>query len=219
MGAFAGPEVVEDGLVLCLDAGNPKSYPGSGTNVSDLSGNGNNGTLVNGVGYVGTNGGSLSFDGVNDHIQTNLTTHYSQITLEAWARRNDTNNFRSLIGKYRGDPPQTESYEILFNNIAGIRFHVTTSSIDFNNSTTTGIWYHVVGTYDGTTARIYLNGEAVASGARTAGENTVPFRIGASPRGANYMNGNISSAKIYNKALTASEIQQNFIATRSRFGI
>ena len=59
------PKIVTDGLVLCLDAGNPKSYPGSGTTWTDLSGQGNNGTLVNGVGYVGTNGGSLSFDGVS----------------------------------------------------------------------------------------------------------------------------------------------------------
>jgi len=60
------PKIVTDGLVLCLDAGNPKSYPGSGTTWTDLSGNSNNGTLVNGVGYNGSNLGSLSFDGVDD---------------------------------------------------------------------------------------------------------------------------------------------------------
>lgn len=60
------PKIVTDGLVLCLDAANPKSYPGSGTVWSDLSGNGNNGTLVNGVGYNSNNGGYLTFDGSND---------------------------------------------------------------------------------------------------------------------------------------------------------
>ena len=68
MGVFAGPEIVEDGLVLALDAGNTKSYPGSGTTWTDLSGNGNNGSLVNGVGYNSGNLGSLSFDGVNDYV-------------------------------------------------------------------------------------------------------------------------------------------------------
>ena len=63
-----GKPIVTDGLVLCLDAANPKSYPGSGTTWTDLSGNGNNGTLVNGVGYNSDNGGSLSFDGVNDYV-------------------------------------------------------------------------------------------------------------------------------------------------------
>jgi len=211
-----GPRVVTQGLVLALDAADVSSYPGSGTTWTDLSGNGNNGTLVNGVGY---SGGSLSFDGVNDYVQTNLNTHYSQITLSTWALRTDTNTFRSLIGKYRGDPPQTESYELLFNNSAGIRFHVTSSSIDYNNSTTTGVWYNIVGTYNGTTAKIYLNGMEVSSGNRTAGVNSVNFRIGASPRGTNYNNGNIAQVSIYNRALTESEIRQNFNALRGRFGI
>jgi hypothetical protein len=63
MATFTGPNVVSQGLVLALDAGNSKSYPGSGTTWSDLSGNGNNGTLVNGVGYNSSNLGSLVFDG------------------------------------------------------------------------------------------------------------------------------------------------------------
>ena len=58
---------VKDGLVLDLDAGNPLSYPGTGTTWTDLSGNNNNGTLINGVGYNSDNGGSLVFDGVDDH--------------------------------------------------------------------------------------------------------------------------------------------------------
>jgi hypothetical protein len=161
----------------------------------------------------------IEFDGSDDYIQTDITTHYPNITLEAWARRTDTNSFRSLIGKYRGDPAQTESYELLFNSSAGIRFHVTSSAVDYNSSTIADTWYHVVGTYDGTTARIYLNGEAVASGSRTAGSNSVPFRVGASPRGVNYNNGDIAKAFIYSRALTASEVKQNFNATRGRFGI
>ena len=165
-------------------------------------------------------GDSITFDGTDDYIQTDITTHYPNITLEAWARRPDINpTYRSLIGKYRGDPAQTESYELLFNASAGIRFHVTSSPIDYNSAIVANTWYHVVGTYDGTTARIYLNGEAVASGSRTAGSNSVPFRIGASPRGANYNNGDIARAFIYSRALSASEIKQNFNALRGRFGI
>ena len=78
--------VVQDGLVLNLDAGASTSYPGSGTNWSDLSGNGNNGTLVNGVGYVGTNGGALVFDGTNMGVNTieNLTFGSDDWTLEMW---------------------------------------------------------------------------------------------------------------------------------------
>ena len=68
MGAFAGPEIAESGLVLALDAGNLKSYPGSGTTWTDLSGGGNTGTLTNGPTYSSANGGSLVFDGTNDYI-------------------------------------------------------------------------------------------------------------------------------------------------------
>ena len=188
--------------------------------VYDICGQNNHGTLLNGVSHASANNGYFEFDGVNDYIQTDITTHYSNITLEAWARRPDINaTYRSLIGKYRGDPAQTESYELLFNNSAGIRFHVTASPIDYNSAIVANTWYHVVGTYDGTTARIYLNGEAVASGSRTAGSNSVPFRIGASPRGANYNNGDIARAFIYSRALSASEIQQNYIALKGRFGL
>ena len=178
--------------------------------------------LTTTVEYAGAKlsaGDSITFDGTDDYIQTDITTHYPNITLEAWARRTDTNTYRSLIGKYRGDPAQTESYELLFNSSAGIRFHVTASSINYDSSTVANVWYHVVGTYDGTTARLYLNGEAVASGSRTAGSNSVPFRIGASPRGANYNNGDIARAFIYSRALSASEVKQNFNALRGRFGI
>jgi hypothetical protein len=68
MGLSHSPSIITQNLVLCLDAANPKSYPGSGTTWTDLSGNGNTGTLVNGVGYNSGNLGSLSFDGVNDYV-------------------------------------------------------------------------------------------------------------------------------------------------------
>jgi hypothetical protein len=83
------PSIVTDGLVLCLDAGNPKSYPGSGTTWTDLSGNGNNGTLVNGVGYSGDNLGSLSFDGVNDYYNRALTASEIQ------------QNYNALKGRFQ----------------------------------------------------------------------------------------------------------------------
>ena len=63
------PKIVTNGLVLCLDASDIKSYPKSGTTWFDRSGNGNNGTLVNGVGYSSGNGGVLAFDGVDDYVE------------------------------------------------------------------------------------------------------------------------------------------------------
>jgi hypothetical protein len=107
MGVFAGPEIAESGLVLALDAGNLKSYPGSGTTWTDLSGNGNTGTLVNGVGYVGTNGGSLSFDGVDDDItitsyQLSTSDSSAPYTLSAWINRTGTTTGGGIITQYSG---------------------------------------------------------------------------------------------------------------------
>ena len=74
MSAYSGPEIANDGLVLALDAANPRSYPGSGTTWTDLSGNGNNGTLVNVPTYSNANGGSIVFDGVDDYVSGSIST-------------------------------------------------------------------------------------------------------------------------------------------------
>jgi hypothetical protein len=109
MGVYAGPEINESGLVLCLDAGNTKSYPGSGTTWTDLSGNGNTGTLVNGPTYSSANGGSIVFDGSNDYIQTNfnysLTSSNTEFTCAAWYKCFPEANSGGLIfSNYQGNP-------------------------------------------------------------------------------------------------------------------
>jgi hypothetical protein len=103
MGIAYNPRTITDGLVLCLDAANPKSYPGSGTIWTDLSGNGNNGTLVNGVGYNSGNLGSLVFDGVDDVINLsssssiqNLTTNF---TISTIVRTNVSGGHYSIFTK------------------------------------------------------------------------------------------------------------------------
>lgn len=68
MSIYGGPDIITDGLVFCLDAANSKSYPGTGTAWTDLSGNDNNGTLTNGPTFDSSNGGSIVFDGVNDQV-------------------------------------------------------------------------------------------------------------------------------------------------------
>ena len=100
------PSIVLDGLVLCLDAGNPKSYPGSGTNVSDLSGNGNNGTLVNGVGYNGSNLGSLVFDGSNDYADcgnNSILNVGNNITVNVWFYVSQISSFEAIVAKVLND--------------------------------------------------------------------------------------------------------------------
>jgi hypothetical protein len=84
--------IVTNGLALYLDAGNASSYPGSGTNWTDLSSNGRNGTLTNGPTYSATNGGSIVFDGTNDFVQCLGSLTVTAATFVSWIRRNGNQN-------------------------------------------------------------------------------------------------------------------------------
>jgi len=243
MGVYAGPAdwwtdgtddgrthiatkgVVQSGLVLNLDAGVSSSYPGSGTTWTDLSGNGNNGTLVNGVGYVGTNGGSLSFDGVNDYISfVSNPSLTNQITVEVWVQLSSTSPLG--IGWIMG---REGSYRMLYTSSSFSWVCATTNNGWYSAGTSIGATsvtpytqtYQVVGTYDGSNNRIYVNGELKNTGANISGNilTTGNYNLMRSDAQVEYGKGNLYSHKLYNKALTSPEVSQNFNATRSRFGL
>jgi len=198
-----------------LDAGDTNSYSGSGTTWTDLSGNGNNGTLQNmsGANYSSANGGYLDFDGASDYVTLPFNTEYTNISIDVWATRDQLNAYNSIMGKYGS----SAGYELIFNNSGGVRFHTSNQSIDSTTSLSADVWYHIVGTYDGSTARIYINGSLDASGSTSRNTNTVNWRIGRSAWGGNYHNGKISNIRLYNKALTASEVLQNYDALKGRY--
>jgi hypothetical protein len=233
----AGPDVSESGLVLALDAGNSKSYPGSGTTWTDLSGSGNTGTLVNGVGYNSGNGGALSFDGVDDYVnftdKPEFTFTDAKFSLEIFFRYiNKTGNDNGIIGKrdygltqreynfYVYEPSSTPTLRfIISSNLTGNWTTVESSTIQKNT------WYHAVATSDAGVGRIYLNGvlNATNNSMNSSTTNgTSPLTIGNafnSGSAVQYFNGSIPLARIYNRALTAQEVQQNYNATRGRYGI
>jgi len=231
VGAFAGPDIVESGLVLALDAGNSKSYPGSGTTWTDLSGTGNSGTLNGTVGYDSANGGSLVFGGQPEN------TDYFSIT-NIFNIAGVTNYSASLWIKF--DPSSSGidsrffwhgSYGVLISktNTDQIFFYIRPSvgdaaSVSVLVSPIIGVWVNIVGSYDGSTMRLYLNGNLEVSTSFTGGITndqsstlwlgtlslaTPPFWTGC----------NMSQVSIYNRALSAAEIQQNFNATKSRYGL
>ena len=105
MSIHYSPTTVTSGLVLCLDAGNAKSYPGSGTVWTDLSGNGNTGTLINGPTYNSANGGSIVFDGVNDYANIGVGRGVNQFSgnfaVSVWVMRlSGGPNFGNVCGDY-----------------------------------------------------------------------------------------------------------------------
>lgn len=228
------PKIVTDGLVLCLDAASRKSYPGTGTTWFDRSGNGNHGTLVNGVGYNSGNGGSLTFDGLNDRIDISPTNfNLSEFSINIWFKSNNiSTDYLRLIQK--GDTTgSTKGFLIASSQTNGKLVFMYQSNYNINpvlrRSTllvSEGIWYNVGMTYNSLLGiKIFFNGIEDTGEISTSPDvgwtsNTGNlFSIGSRAGGSGQYNGNISQVSIYNKALTPQEIQQNFNATRGRYGI
>jgi hypothetical protein len=237
MGINYNPRIVTDGLVLCLDAGNPRSYPGSGNTWSDLSGRGNNGTLSNGVSYDSTNGGAFVFDGVDDTI---VATNFASPPNTKYTLFADSTRTWSISSWFLPTLPGVNT--TTFAAITAQTFLVTASAATYavwippnttilrtrlRNGTVVDIttslqstWNEVAVTWDGTIGKAYLNGSYVSDIVPGVANNLTnnPLYIGGSQNGNNYT-GKVSSTKVYLKALTASEITQNFAALRGRYGI
>jgi hypothetical protein len=220
--------IVRDGLVLDLDAGISASYPGSGTTWTDLSVYSNNGELINSPTYNASNGGHFQF--VTDdyaRILNNTALDTQTPTVEVWVKTNATtqNGFWFEKG-------QVNTQYSLFQEGAAIQWRQSISGIGLTNLTTTTAtymnttsWYQVVGTYTSGARRLYINGTLVNSDTQTGTINndangmSIGVYGGYSGVRGYYYNGNLAICRIYNKALTATEIQQNYNALKGRFGL
>lgn len=236
LAASQTPLVVTGGLVLNLDASNSTSYPGTGTAWTDLSGNGNNGTLIGGLSYNSTEGGSVVFSGSNsnDYVSVansaslNLTTAG---TLSIWIKPNSLTqqSLTNLIGRTIDGAPNGQSYYLYWTggNITGIiQNGGTYNSISTPVPTVLG-WYNYVFSWGNGYLKLYKNGVQVSTPVTKivdAQSLTTTVNIGGSIfEGAggyqNSFNGKIPIVQIYNRDLSVSEVLQNFNNTRSRFGL
>jgi hypothetical protein len=238
MSLHHSPRIITENLVLCLDAGNSKSYPGSGTTWTDLSGNGNNGTLVNGVGYNSGNLGSLSFDGTNDYVTTEFRyANNFDFTMCCWMKTSTTQNsslmgIRSSIDLYTPTFPgwyQSNIYvtgdansEIVgsninfnnFSNVSGTPFidrSVFVGSINVTN----GNWKHIVASSNATESKVYIDGTMVgiSTNTPTPTRGLANFIIGAA---GNYptsttLNGFYYNGQISNISFYARELSASEI--------
>ena len=234
--------IVTNGLVLNLDAAKTDSYPGSGTLWRDLSGNGNNGTLTNGPTFSGIGKqASIVFDGVNDYVDcgNNTTLNLnSSFTLNCWFKVSNsapsTNDGKGLIAKYTG-VTANRSYMLFFtgstNTISfiissdGTNTASTLKSISYS-SISRETWYNLTGVFTASQKlEMFLNGTLVSSDTTTLNQvfssSTQPLTIGAQAISIPgfYFLGTIASTQIYNRALSASEVLQNFNALKGRYGI
>lgn len=215
--------IITDGLVLSLNAADKNSYPGSGTTWRDLSGNNANMSLVNSPTFNSGNGGSIVFDGVDDYGQGSVpvlpAANNSPLTLEAFAMNTAGGSWKTVLGT------ASTFTQIGFNgndfyagrNVGGGNLLVQVATVTPNT------WYQLVMTYNGSTADMYLNGVLIKSG-QNIGSNgnsngvhtlsTYALNVAAEP-----LNGRIAVARVYNRALSASEILQNYNAQKSRFNL
>jgi len=220
------PHIVTDGLILALDAGNPKSYPGSGNTWTDLSGNGNNGTLTNGPTFDSGNLGAIVFDGTNDYVDVSGSTTVSAATFLAWVRLDDLNqiNYTGIIFSRSNTAITGMNFYIGTENI-GYHWNDASNTYSWNSGLTVPNqeWCMIALTVTSSVATAYLfrsSGTTSDTNNVSHGSTTLDaIKVGADVPTNRYLDGRISVAMVYNKALTASEIQQNYNALRGRYGL
>jgi hypothetical protein len=218
---YAFGKIVTNGLVLALNAADRNSYPGTGTAWTDISGNNNNGTLVNSPTFNSANGGNLVFNGTTQYADcgNNSSVQITVGTISAWVRATSPGaSFRSIIAKQG-------AWGLFFNDSILVTY-------DWGNDQTRttglniadGTWKNTVMTFTQTVgtpssnAIIYLNGTSVLTTTVKHSYHIVNLQI-AEANASQLLNGNITNAQVYNRVLTATEIAQNYNAQKSRFGL
>lgn len=198
---------------------------GSGVTASDLSGNANHGAVLNGAVWVpGKIGNALSFDGVNDHVRipssATINSATSGITVAAWIYRNANQNGWITLATRQKGTSYFEHYWLGFNG-SNYRWFVNTtngySNYNLGGTAPLGQWVHLAGTYDGSTVKLFMNGVENFSSAHggTLPSETNPINIGGSSNDGTGninedFNGKVDNVRIYNRAISASEIESVF---------
>lgn len=239
MGFYDGAKIVTNELVLSLDAADRSSYVSGSNSWVDLTGNNNNGTLTNGPSFNSENGGAIVFDGVNDYVNItdSDTFNLSNLTVISWFYiqnfpgfsqyriiNHQESTFRAWgLQMGRGDyvGGYTSSDAILFchsNN--GVSALNLSSPVKLQ----IGTWYQGGFSNNGTTLKIYVNGQVSNSTTSLGNQystiaSDICIGVTAGGKNAFFWDGRIATAQIYNRALSDSEVLQNYNAQKSRFGL
>jgi hypothetical protein len=229
MAISRGPKMVTNGLVLVLDAADKNSYPGSGTTWIDMSGNNNHGTLTNGPAFSNGNGGNFGFDGADDYVISATQLGISGATsrsFECWTYIS-SNQSKNIMGY--GDNGTLNLFDTIiwytspYLQVIGHYYggnNDTISTLPSRNTLNINQWNHIIHLYDGTNASLYTNGILSNSKSFTLNTTNSTLLLGAGKyTGFNYFGGKVALGRIYNRSLTATEVLQNYNATKSRFGL
>ena len=229
-----GLNVISQGLILDLDARDSRSYPGSGDTWYDISGNGYNATLFNGVTYGSENGGALSFSGVDtapppgdpgtdqQYAQLPPNVYFNgDFTISSWVYvTNNSNNWARIIDFGNGPAADTVLLASTFGTTGQPGFYCEGDEFASSKVIDLDAWNNVCATLSGNTATIYVNGIDTGSQAVTPPANVVRqyCYIGRSEwAGDGMFQGGIGALQIYDRALTSEEMLQNYNSTKSQY--
>jgi len=217
--------IVTTGLIVHLDAGDLDSYSGSGTTWNDLTDNNNDGTLVNGTGYDGSNQGSLVFDGTNDYVDISGSTTVTAASFVVWVRLDgDQENYAGILYSRSTD-------------VTGLSFYGTTEKISYtwNNASNTydwdsGLtiptqeWCMIAVTVTSSSATAYLyRSSGVSSSTNTVSHGSTTLdslELGRDSQSTSRSyDGRVGVAQVYNRSLSSAELTANFNALKNRYGL
>lgn len=230
-------QIITTGLQLRLEPQLSSSYSGSGTSCYDLSPNKYTTTLVNGVTYSTARAPSFGFNGATNYRYINTGQYLSSetFTLSSWFKSSTTATYQMLFSKEQvGGTPW--NYRLFLNQTSGsIQGDIAVTNLNYNSiggstNLCNGVWHNAVFVRSVAldTLYIYVDGALVNSqtdtttGSMSNNQNVwigLSAYTGASPTGSYPMNGQIGQSLIYNIALTADQIQQNFNAMRGVYGV
>jgi hypothetical protein len=227
------PQVVTNGLVLALDAANPRSYVSGSTNWYNLTNTTVSGSLINGPTFSSANLGSIVYDGVDDYVEVNnnagVNSIYTnnQLTLSSWFKYNDSGSFRNVMGILKNGDTTFLAFGWRIGSSNSFFFDSSINNIRTQQQLLSNIipytssFVNAVTTYTNGSMLSYINGVLVNSNPYTGSINDFTsnnFLVGASA-GYGVFKGNIATTFLYNRALSTTEVQQNFNALRGRYGL
>ena len=245
MGCSSGPDIIQDGLLCCLEAASKRSYAGSGTSWKNLV-DGENGALTNGPTFSGDNGGRFYFDGSNDYCEFAINEKYNfqptqPFSVFCWMIKSGSNN--AVLANMKSSTPYP-GWDIWNQNSTHIAMHLISSwssnaiKIEVDYTDQQSIKYFGY-TYDGSSptnntdtlnsVNFYVDGDLHTTGKAIAGAGgfnsasaTIAYnsnqrlRLGARHT-SQYGSSSLFAVHIYNRALTADEVRQNYLSTKERF--
>jgi hypothetical protein len=224
MATIGGSNIVTNGLVLALDAANPKSYVSGSTTWRNLSENNISGSLVNGPTFSSANGGSIVFDGVDDYVVTNTNLTLSNATLLCWIKRNgNQSQYDGIL--FSRFPSSATGLNFGASNQLGYHWNDTATTYNWNSGLTIpdNTWCMIVVTITPTVGVAYLSQNGlITSSINTTTHNSassLSFNLFRDPAASRFSSGDISNVQIYNRTLSSQEVLQNYNALKSRYNL